>query len=811
MYVDVILPLPLAGTFTYRVPTEISTQVGMRVLVPFGKKKIQTGIIAAEHTTGIPTDIEIKDIICCLDATPILTMQQLHLWHWVADYYMCTIGEVMKAALPSALKLESETRVSLVNDFTPSSPLSPTQQNILHLLGDNKEHSIDEIGKSLGIRSVLPALNRLIDSEAVIVNEQVTDKYKPKTEDYITLATAYTQEANLQTLLNTLKTAKKQQQLLLAYLELAEQHTAISKHRLLQHAGVSAATLKTLLDKQIFIVIKQQIDRVATATAQQTAPRTLNAEQAACITSINRQWQDKDVVLLHGVTSGGKTEVYIHLIQEQLAKQKQVLYLVPEIALTTQLTDRLQQVFGDRLGVYHSRFTDAERAETYRHMLSNDRYQVILGVRSSVFLPFHNLGLVIIDEEHDSSYKQQDPAPRYHARNAAIVLAHLFGGKTLLGTATPAIETYYNALTGKYGLAELMHRYAGMALPEITVIDTRKQYHRKEMTGHFSDALVNKIHDEISHNKQVIIFQNRRGYAPYLECKECAYVPKCVNCDVSLTVHKHHNTLVCHYCGYTQPIPHRCPACNSESLSDKGFGTEKIEDELQQLFPSARIARMDLDTTRSRNAYKRIINDFADHKTDILVGTQMVSKGLHFDEVSMVAVLNADNLMNQPDFRSYEKAFQMLEQVSGRAGRKGQKGQVFIQTTHPDSSLLQQVVAHDYNSLYLQQIQERKDFRYPPFYRLIEVSVRHRDLHSLQTAAEQLQRTLQATFGGRCSNLIVPAISKIQNLYIRQILLKIEATAPYGKARQLLQQQIELAKTGPEGKGAIYIVNIDPQ
>lgn len=810
MYVDVVFPLPLAGVFTYRMPSETVSVVGMRVLAPFGKKKIYAGVVVALHTAGIPDGMDIKEIICCLDDSPVVTPQQLRLWHWVADYYMCTLGEVMKAALPAALKLESETRITLVEDVASAS-LSVAQQKVCDFLRDGKQHTIDEIGQSLGLRSVLPVLNKLIDQGMIQLSEHVEEKYRPKTADFVLLTDEYTENDALQALLGKLNVAKKQQQLLLSYLELVRPGEEVSKQRLLQHANVGAPVLKALIDKQVFSIIKHKVERLDRLAAVAPVVHKLNVEQSACCQSIQSQWKEKEVVLLHGVTSSGKTEVYISLIQQQLAQHKQVLYLVPEIALTTQLTDRLQAVFGDKLGVYHSKFSDAERAEIYRTLLETDRYQIILGVRSSVFLPFRSLGMVIVDEEHDSSYKQQDPAPRYHARNVAIVLAQLFQSKVLLGTATPAVETYYNAQNGKYGFVEMLHRYAGLELPDIEIVDTKEQYRRKEMTLHFSDRLIGKIADEIEHGKQVIVFQNRRGYAPYMECKECAYVPKCVNCDVSLTLHQHQHILQCHYCGYTISVPDVCPACGNNTLIDKGFGTEKIEDELQQLFPATRIARMDLDTTRNKNAYRNIINDFAQHKTDILVGTQMVSKGLHFDEVSLVAVLNADNLMNQPDFRAYEKAFQMLEQVSGRAGRKGTKGKVIIQTSQPDNRVLRQVVNHDYKGFYLQQLQERSDFRYPPFYRLISVTVRHRDAAFVQYAAEQLQAVLHTVFAGRCSKVVMPAISKVQNFYIRQLLLKIETNASYAKAKRLLQQNIDNLRSTPAGKGVTYIINVDPQ
>ncbi len=816
MKVDVLLPLPLQGLFTYTIPDFIGENppIGARVLVPFGEKKIHTGIVWHKANTKHQSQtFEIKDILCFLDEKPLLSATQMQLWEWIASYYMCTLGEVMLAALPTAFRLESKTRVQRVADFDASVRLSPKQKLILDFLSDGKVKTMDEISRKLNVSS-LSAINHLMEIGAIQMDRHIDEKYRPKTERYISLAAPYSNE-ELQLLTDSLRRSPQQQKCFLAFLhESGYTHSGkaqtIPQKTFLGTTGFPYAILKALQTKGILTIEERAVNRIQTAPETTEGAHSLSPEQTQAVAAIKENWQTKDVVLLHGVTSSGKTEVYIHLIQKALSEGKQVLYLVPEIALTTQLTDRLRRVFGARLGVYHSRFSDAERVEIYRDLLEKNKYDVLLGVRSSVLLPFSNLGLVIVDEEHDTSYKQQEPAPRYHARNAAIMLAHFAQAKVLLGTATPAVETYFNVQQDKYGLVTLKQRYQGILLPKIVVVDSKLQYHRKEMTGHFSDILTQRITEQLTHNKQTIIFQNRRGYARYLECKQCGYVPKCVNCDVSLTMHERQGVLSCHYCGYTIPIPPTCPVCQTSQLIDRGFGTEKIEDELQTLFPTARIARMDLDTTRNKHAHQDIINAFARHEVDILVGTQMVTKGLHFDDVSTVAVLNADNLMNKPDFRAYEQAYQMLEQVSGRAGRKGEQGEVLIQTFQPDNPILRYVAEHDYEGFYHQQITERKTFKYPPFYRILSVHIRMRDLHEVDEIATRLQAQLQAVFTHRCSRVIIPQISRVQNMHTRTILLKIEVNASYPKAKQLLQQQIDHLRTTPNGKSALIHVDVDP-
>lgn len=817
MFVDVIVPLAFGSVLSYQIPDENaeSAQVGMRVLVPLGKKKVYTGIIVKTNTTPSGA-LNIKSIITILDKTPVITEPQLQLWQWISSYYMCTLGEVCKAALPTALKLESETRIAINDDFVADKPLPDTLLRILDILADGKQHTLDELSKKTDIKSVVNQVNRLIEIDAVTVDEHVAERYKARTESYVSLHPDISSPEQLQIVLNSaLNRAPKQLNLLLEYLDLSgfnetSEVIDVQKQKLLEKADSNATILKQLTDKHILQVTQKKVDRLNTNNIVTRASSDLNDVQQQAFESIKSQWRDKNVVLLNGVTSSGKTEIYIKLIEEVISRGHKVLYLVPEIALTTQLTDRLQAVFGNKLGVYHSKYSDAERAETYQNILESKSYDVILGVRSSVFLPFHRLDLIIVDEEHDSSYKQQDPAPRYNARNTAIVLAQIHGAKVLLGTATPSIESYENARSGKYGLVELTQRYRNIRMPDIRIIDLKEAYRRKEFEGHFSDTLISSIRQALDEKQQVILFQNRRGYAPYISCKACGYVPKCVNCDVSLTVHKRHNILTCHYCGYTISLSADCPVCHQHTLIEHGFGTERIEDEVQEMFPDARVARMDLDTTRTRKSYESIIHDFSEHQIDILVGTQMVTKGLHFDDVQLVAVLNADNLLNQPDFRSGERAFQMLEQVSGRAGRKNRQGIVMIQTRQPDEQILEHVKNHDFTAFFNQQRIERETFRYPPFYRLMQITLKHRDEHAVRYIAETLQNNLYRLIGNRVSIVITPVIAWVQNMHIRHLMVRIETQASIAKAKSIIAQQIEFVKQLPDGKSAIIYVDVDP-
>ena len=767
MLFDIILPLAIADVYTYNIPETIQYPLtGKRVLVPLGRKSI-IGIIYRKHEGELPANIKVRDVLQIIDEEPIITAEQLKLWNWLASYYMCTLGEVMAAALPS---------------------------------------------------------------------EIIDDNYSAATTQYIQLAPAYLAKEAQEQLLGKLKRAKKQEQLVRDFLRLTQNYQ-VERRVLLEQSGVSGAILRTLIEKGVFLEEQRPVSRLLQYTGEIQSPKTLDIQQSRALTAIQRAWEKTPVTLLHGVTSSGKTEVYIHLIDQALKQGKQVLYLVPEIALTTQLTDRLRAVFGDQLLVYHSKFSNAERVEIYNQVqhsskivqnssILNDterealnniehserreaRGRVILGARSAIFLPFNNLGLIIVDEEHEPSYKQQDPAPRYHARSAAIMMAYWYGAKVLLGTATPSIESYYNALSGKYGLVEMKERFQGLQLPQISMIDLQRQYHRKEMYGHFADPLVDRIREELAKGKQVILFQNRRGYAPVLQCTKCGEAPKCPNCDVTMTYHKATNSLVCHYCGHSTRIPSKCPKCGGE-MRTQGFGTERLEEEIQGLFPEARVARMDLDSTRKKDAYQTIIDRFANHEVDILIGTQMVTKGLHFNDVSLVAVLQADSLLNTPDFRSYEQAFQMLEQVSGRAGRTGSQGEVMIQTFNPKNPVFEYLKTHDYEGLYQQQIAERELFKYPPYQRLIMLTLRHRDLGRLEAAATLLQQRLQQSFGERVSGVIIPSVTKISNQWVRQIRLRVETTANIAQAKALVKEHITFVQRQEKSKGTIILPDVDP-
>ena len=723
--------------FTYSVPSSLEEQVqrGGRVLVPLGRNKTYVGIVSEKHHRA-PEGYQTKDILQVLDVTPILLDSQLRLWHWIADYYMSPIGEVYKAALPSGLKAE--------------------------------------------------------------------DGFRPKTETYITLTPQFRNEQTLHVALNMLHRADKQLAALIDYLALShwdsvegsvcrETVVEITRDELL-NAGHSLPTVNALVKRGLLEVYEREVGRLNHGGEPHLEKiRPLSDVQQDAFNKIQFSFLGKNVTLLHGVTSSGKTEIYIHLIRQALERKQQVLYLLPEIALTVQIMQRLQHVFGNRLGIYHSKYSDAERVEIWQKQLSQNPYDVILGARSAVFLPFQNLGLVIVDEEHETSYKQQDPMPRYHARSTAIVLAQMFGAKTLLGTATPSVETYYNAKTGKYGLVELFQRYKGIELPEIQVVDVKDLQHRKMMNGPFSPYLLNKVREALEHGEQAILFQNRRGYAPVIECKQCGWVPHCQHCDVSLTLHRNLNQLTCHYCGYTYQVPTECPACGCHELRTKGYGTEKVEAEVQDIFPEARIARMDLDTTRSRSAYERIISDFASGRTNLLIGTQMISKGLDFDKVSVVGILNADSMLNYPDFRAYEHAFMMMAQVSGRAGRKGKRGLVVLQTKSPDLPIIQQVVRNDYAAHYQSLIAERQQFHYPPYYRLVYVYLKHKQDWVVDTAAAEMASRLRQWFGARLLGPDKPAVAKVKSLSIRKLVLKLELGINMGDVRKYLalaQQQI---------------------
>ncbi len=817
-FVDVILPLPLHACFTYALPPVMDgeVQTGCRVVVPFGRKKFYTGIVREVHDRK-PEGYEVKEVSAVLDGQPILLPVQFKFWEWLADYYLCTLGDVYKAALPSGLKLESETVVECNPDFEAEEPLTEREQRVLDLLAAEPVQTVTRLEKDSGLKNVLAVVKALLDKEAIFVKEELRRTYKPKTETRVRLTEAARNERRLHFFFDELqRRAPKQLDLLMKYIELSgclggQAVREVSKSELLKRSGATPAVFAGLVDKGVFEVYHREVGRLATGVQALMPLNELNPHQQRACDEIRAAFREKNVCLLHGVTSSGKTELYIHLIDEAVRQGKQVLYLLPEIALTTQITERLKRVFGGRLGVYHSKFPDAERVEVWQKQLSSAPYDIILGVRSSVFLPFTRLGLVIVDEEHENTYKQQDPAPRYHARNAAIVLASLCGAKTLLGTATPSIESWYNATEGgKYALVELKERYQEIQLPEIIPVDIKELQRKKRMNGPFSPLLLQYVREALEQKEQVILFQNRRGFAPMIECHTCGWVPKCANCDVSLTYHKGLNQLTCHYCGYTQPVPRRCPACEGVDLRNRGFGTEKIEDEVKALFPEARVARMDLDTTRTRAAYERIIADFEQGRTDILIGTQMVSKGLDFDHVSVVGILSADTMLNYPDFRAYERAFQLMAQVAGRAGRKNKRGRVVLQTKSVDHPIIPQVIRNDFESMVAGQLAERQMFRYPPYYRLVYVYLKHRNEALLDMMAQAMGAKLRAVFGQRVLGPDKPPVARIQTLFIRKLVVKIEMNASMARARQLLQQVQREMVAEDRFKSLIVYYDVDP-
>lgn len=822
-YVDVILPLPLSATYTYLLPDELHAvvQTGCRVIVPFGARKIYTAIVVRVHEQA-PEGFEVKAVMEVLDARPVLLPQQLDFWKWIADYYLCTQGEVYKAALPSGMKLESESKVMLNDEFEGEVSLSPREQVIVDLLSATPEQSVQQLQKGSGNIHVLRTVKALLDKGVLMMKEEVRRNYKPRTEVHVRLAGAYMDEVTLHRGIDALKRANKQLDVLVKYMEMADVPFAlrmgnakllkeVSRKELAVAAGTTVAVCNALVEKGILESYLYETGRLAcSGVADIVGLSPLSGAQQRAYSEIEKVFGAFPVCLLHGVTSSGKTEVYIHLIRKMIEEGKQVLYLVPEIVLTTQLTERLYRVFGSRMGVYHSKYPDAERVEIWQKQMSDSPYDLILGVRSSVFLPFRNLGLVIVDEEHEPSYKQQDPAPRYHARNAAIVLARMYGARTLLGTATPALETYYNVRTGKYGLVELTERFGHVELPAVEVVDIKELQHKRRMNGPFSPLLLGEIRQALENKEQVILFQNRRGYAPMIECRTCGWVPKCNNCDVSLTYHKALNLMTCHYCGYTSHVPSRCPACESTELLRRGFGTEKIEDEIHALFPDASVARMDLDTTRTRSAYERILSDFQDGKTDILIGTQMVTKGLDFERVRVVGIINADAMLNIPDFRSYERAFQLMAQVAGRAGRRSTRGTVILQTKSPDLPVVRQVVEHDYAGLYEQQTEERRMFVYPPYCRLIYVYMKHRHADVLDRLSREMAARLRAVFGRRVLGPDAPPVARIQTLYIRKIVIKVETGASMAKVRGLLLSVRQTLLEHPDYRGAQIYYDTDP-
>lgn len=817
-FADVILPKPLYSTFTYRIPEVMGdVKIGCRVLVPFGRKKYYTAIVVMVHHNE-PKEYEVKDILSLLDDTSILRHPQLKFWEWMSEYYLCSQGEVFKAAVPAGLKVESETMITANPDYedTEDSKLSERERIIYDLVSSRDKVQLNEITNATGFKNVETAVSRMLAKDAIYVAEKVVDTYRPKTETCISLNLAHGDEQGLHRYFDMVHRSSKQEALLLAYLDLSRwlqsgEPREVKKEELLARADVSQAVLSAVIAKGVLKQYKKEINRFANRVVRVQDKPVLSEEQARAFREIKESFREKNITLLHGVTSSGKTSIYVHLIDEVLKNGRQALYLVPEIALTTQLTQRLQLVFGDKLIIYHSKFSDNERVDIWKKLLQSNEPCVVIGVRSAVFLPFADLGLVVVDEEHDTSYKQQDPAPRYNGRNAAIMLARMHGAKTLLGSATPAIEVYHNAELGRYGLVSLLTRYEDMEMPAVDVIDTREARKKKEMNGMFSGRLIGLCRQSLDAGEQVILFQNRRGYAPMVRCKQCEWIPKCENCDVSLTYHKHVNTLTCHYCGYTMQLPAICPACKQPTLEIVGYGTERIEDEVEAVFPEDKIARMDLDTTRNKNSYEKLIEDFSARKMNILVGTQMVTKGLDFAGVSTVGILNADTMINFPDFRSDERAFDMMEQVSGRAGRKNKQGRVVIQTSDVSHPVIGFVKKHDYMGFYRYELGERERFSYPPFTKIINIYLKHRDNAVLNEMAVRYSNMLREVFRHRVLGPEPPMVARVQNLYIRQVVLKMENEASMPKVKAILRTIYErMLAVDSRMKQVILYYDVDP-
>lgn len=820
LFVDVILPVPIRNEFTYRVPFELNDAIftGARVVVPFGRNKLNTGIVTRVHEE-IPQNYQSKYVESLLDDRPIITPKQYAFWKWISNYYMAPIGDVMNAALPSNFKLASETQVVLHPDYTIDPKfLTEREHDIVLALELRDKMDLKEIAELVGIKTIQPIIKSLIEKKAVISIEELNDKFVPKTAIFVRFSKHYRQENVLSEYLQEIESAKGKAKQLEAVLSMLHhsriqdgEMTPILRKTLLDE-GISSSSLNTLEQHGIILQERYEISRFQTEFDDGETFKPLSEPQQHALTEIHQGFEEDKVVLLHGVTGSGKTEIYVQLIQEQLDLGKQILFLLPEIALTTQLIQRLSAYFGEQVGVYHSKFNQNERVEIWNHVLNNDpnRFRIVLGARSSIFLPFQDLGLVVVDEEHESSFKQYDPSPRYNARDCAIVLAHSHKAHILLGSATPAMESYYNAKTGKYKLVELFDRFGSIQLPEIQCANLRKERKQKSMQSDFSSFLIEHVREALNLGEQVILFQNRRGYTPLWMCEICNWTPSCIRCDVSLTYHKLSNQLKCHYCGYTTPPVGSCSACGSNRIKMLGFGTEKIEDELGVFFPDKSIKRLDLDTTRSKNAYANILNDFAAGGIDILIGTQMVSKGLDFENVNLVGILDADMLLNRSDFRAFERSFQLMTQVAGRAGRREKRGKVIVQTGDPDHWVIQKVMEHDYIGFYESEIIERNNYFYPPFFKIIEITLKHKDENKLNLAAAELADKMKSLFKERVLGPEYPVVRRIHNLYLKRITLKVERSANDKKVKMRLQEMIDQFYISPSNKSVRVVVDVDP-
>lgn len=814
LFADVILPLPLGSSFTYRIPEDLenSLRKGCRVIVSFGKKKIYTGLVKEIHQ-NCPVGFEIKDIISVLDDQPLINDFQFLFWDWISEYYMCSSGDVFKAALPSGLKLESESNI-IVSENISLKDLPEDERSIFELVSKKNMITIREFHSAFKEKQDIKALKSLIEKNAVSVIEKMRDTpVKPKLQTFFKLNEKYNSKKKLNLVFNILEKHPKQLEILMYYIQLPENRGKcdkyVNKNDFLNKKTFSESAFKTLIKNEIFIATELPAEGSDISTPVGEINKLNEFQEVAC-EKILEGFTEKDICLLYGVTSSGKTEIYIHLIKKYLDEGKQVLYLLPEIALTAQIINRLRRVFGDAVGVYHSKFSDRERVNTWTKVREESGYKLILGVRSSVFLPFYNLGLIIIDEEHENTYKQYDPAPRYNARDSAVMLAKIHNARILMGTATPSAESYTNAITGKYELVELTQRYLEIQMPEIILADIKEARRKKIMQGNFTPQLIKGIAKALEAKEQVILFQNRRGFSPYMECNVCGWIPKCNHCDVSMVYHKNLNKLVCHYCGFSTNVPKTCIVCDTPGLNTMGFGTEKIEDEISALFPGYKIARLDLDTTRSKKSYEKIIYDFENRKIDILIGTQMVSKGLDFDNVSLVGILNAGNLLNYPDFRAYERSFQLMTQVSGRAGRKEKQGKVIIQTSDPEHPIIQYVKNGEFRRMYDEQMKERKSFKYPPHYHLIKILLKHKKSEILSKASAEFVFQLKKVFGNRVLGPESPPVGRIQQFYIKQVLVKVEKEKSYSKAKYLIREEINSLLSDKKYKSVLTVVDVDP-
>lgn len=811
-FVEVILPLSLAKTFTYAISEEEFKfiQKGMRLAVPFGKNKIYTGLAIAMHQNA-PVLYEAKEIHQILDEKPVVTEIQIQHWQWIASYYMCAIGDVYRGAMPSALLLESETVISQqTSAIIDVSLLSDDEFLVYEALQQQSTLKVNDIIAILNKKNIFPVIQKLVDKNILVLQEEIQESYKPKLIRYVRLHSQYVGDLGLGVLLNNLKNAQKQREIVMVFFQLsASEKKPITVKKLVEITQSSTAVVKALITKEIFEEYFLETDRVEFG-AKNASELKLSEQQEEASLAIKAVFESKEVCLLHGVTSSGKTEIYIQLIQEYLNSGLQTLYLLPEIALTTQLVSRLNAYFGNKVAVYHSKYNNNERIEVWRQVLSNsEKAQVVIGARSALFLPFSNLGLVIVDEEHEQTFKQVDPAPRYHARDAAIVLAHSHKAKVLLGSATPSIETYYNAQSGKFGLVELSKRYGNVQLPVIELVDLKDKYFRKKMTGHFSDVLIAEMGQALSLGEQVILFQNRRGYSPVVECMTCGHVPQCQQCDVSLTYHKNKNQLRCHYCGYTMAKPTNCHSCSSIDLLTKGFGTEQIEQELFSILPNAKIGRMDQDTTRGKFGFERIIDAFKNREIDVLVGTQMLAKGLDFDNVSLVGILNADNMLYHPDFRAFERSYQMMTQVAGRAGRAQKQGKVIIQTYNVNHNTIQQVTRNDYAAMYKEQLYDRQIYKYPPYFRIIKLTLKQRDYDKLKQGSMWLCQVLQQNLNLPVLGPEEPAISRIRNEYLRTIMIKMPQNVGVASTKKTIQKILNSFEAVAQYRAIKVSVNVD--